>query len=138
MTSLIRLMLILIVTCASAIAAIWLVGQTQPLSRDLLYTNPNGTPCIRPCLLGIRPGETSQAEAVALLRAHPLTHAMLLNIEGDIFHDDGLGIILNRDMEGRVASIRLAKRDMTTLGEASVIDQAASVPGMLDFVATST
>ncbi len=40
----------------------------------LLFTNPNGSPCQRPCLFGIRPGYTTFEESEALLNAHPITH----------------------------------------------------------------
>ncbi len=134
MTSLIRLTMILAVISASAVAVIWWMGHAQPLSRDLLFTNPDGTPCTQPCLLGIRPGGTSQADAVAILRAHPLTRAMALNIEGDIFHDEGLGIILNRDMESRVTSIRLARRGPAASVPEAVIDQVVGSLGGSDLV----
>lgn len=37
-----------------------------------LFTNPDGTPCERPCLLGIRPNRMSFRAAYAILQRHPL------------------------------------------------------------------
>lgn len=71
MSRLIRLTLLLIVTCAAAIFTTHLIGGTRPNPLAILFTNPDGTPCQRPCLLGVGPGETKYEDAVALLRTHP-------------------------------------------------------------------
>ncbi len=71
MPRLIRLTLLLIVICAAAIFAARLIGSTRPNPLAILFTNPDGTPCQRPCLLGVRPGVTKYEDAVAILRTHP-------------------------------------------------------------------
>jgi hypothetical protein len=76
MFRLIRLMLLLVITCAAAIFAARLVGRTRPVPLAILFTNPNGTPCPRPCLFGVQPGVTSFSDAVAMVRAHPFTRAL--------------------------------------------------------------
>lgn len=71
MFQLIRLTLALFVICAVAIFAAHLVGRTQPSPLAALFTNPDGSPCERPCLFGIRPG-MPMGEAVILLKKHTL------------------------------------------------------------------
>jgi len=73
MFRLIRLTLLLIVACAAAIFAAHLIGGTRPNPLAILFTNPDGTPCQRPCLLGVRPGVTKYEDAVTLIRKHPFT-----------------------------------------------------------------
>lgn len=50
-----------------------LIGGAQPFAFSALFTNPDGTPCERPCLFGVRPGYTRHEDAIAILRSHPLT-----------------------------------------------------------------
>ncbi|MCC7448372.1 MAG: hypothetical protein IT324_13205 [Anaerolineae bacterium] len=72
MFRLIRLTRALISICTLAIFAAHLVGRTQPSPLAALFTNPDGTPCERPCLFGIHPGKMSVDEAVAVLKNHRL------------------------------------------------------------------
>ncbi len=138
MTSLIRLTFILIVLCAGAIAAIALLDHMHPLSSAVLFTNPDGTPCARPCLLGIRPGETSRAEALAILRAHPLTRSLDPNLEGDIFHDQAIGLILIFNCQEQVSTIRLAEHpDATVNIEGTLLDQVVHLASASDLVVQS-
>ncbi|MEQ8672785.1 MAG: hypothetical protein RLP44_26900 [Aggregatilineales bacterium] len=46
------------------------------------FTNPDGSRCEMPCLLGIRAGETTFEEAITLVQNHPLTHNLRF-FEGD-------------------------------------------------------
>jgi hypothetical protein len=49
------------------------IGAAQPPSSfAMLFTNPDGTPCQMPCMLGSRVGETTEEQAYSLLQAHPL------------------------------------------------------------------
>ncbi|MEO8396900.1 MAG: hypothetical protein ABI700_28150 [Chloroflexota bacterium] len=50
-----------------------LIGTTRPQSAlAAVFSNPDGTPCGQPCVFGIRPGETTVADARLLIQAHPL------------------------------------------------------------------
>jgi hypothetical protein len=72
----IRLCLILITCNAVGLAVIRWLGTTQPDSIAILFTNPDGSPCKMPCLFGVRTGEMTVGEALAVLRTHPLTKNM--------------------------------------------------------------
>ena len=65
---LLRLMLLLIMICGLAISAILLQPRNDAQMRAF-FSPPQG--CAAPCFLGIRPGVTSEAEALALLHAQP-------------------------------------------------------------------
>jgi len=54
------------------------VGTTRQDPLMPLFTNPDGTPCQMPCLLGIQPGKTTLKEAIALVKLHPLTSSLRL------------------------------------------------------------
>ncbi len=71
-----RLTLGVLIVSAAAIVASRLSGNSHTPLVAALFTNPDGTPCQRPCLFGIRPGQTTLDEAVALLRVHPLTQSL--------------------------------------------------------------
>jgi hypothetical protein len=49
------------------------IGQQETVPFSVLFTRPDGSACDKPCLFGIQPGKTRSAEAIAMLRAHPLT-----------------------------------------------------------------
>jgi hypothetical protein len=52
-----------------------LLGGTRPaLALATIMSKPDGTACDRPCLFGVRPGETSFEQATQILNSHPLTH----------------------------------------------------------------
>src|SRR5689334_6507113 len=72
MFRLLRLTFALIATFAAAIFVARRISSTQPSPLAVLFTNPDGTPCERPCLFGIRPGKTTRAEAIRLLKANPI------------------------------------------------------------------
>ena len=84
-----RLIFAFVGLLAVAVFTMRLIGGAQPLPTVTLFTNPDGTPCKRPCLFGIEPGKTTREEAVALLKAHPI-----LKIETQqVPNDDGAMII---------------------------------------------
>jgi hypothetical protein len=68
----------LMLTFAVAIMIARLVGSARPKPAlySMLFTNPDGSPCERPCMFGVRPGKMTPAEAVAILKQHPVTHGM--------------------------------------------------------------
>ncbi|MCC7447086.1 MAG: hypothetical protein IT324_06700, partial [Anaerolineae bacterium] len=73
MIRLIRPTLVIILTLAEVLWAARQIGAAQPPQPMLavLFTNPDGSPCERPCLFGVRPGKMTRAEAEAVLKAHP-------------------------------------------------------------------
>src|SRR5205085_11210708 len=73
-----RVILILLIAFAAAILSVHLAASRQGSVVGMLFTNPDGSPCERDCLFGIRPGITTHEEAIALLNRHPL----LENVDG--------------------------------------------------------
>lgn len=74
-----------LVVFVSSLLLIYSAIAIGPLRHDPLkpfFTNPDGSRCEMPCLLGIRPGETTFGEAITLVQNHPLTHNLRL------FEDD--------------------------------------------------
>jgi hypothetical protein len=57
--------------------------RREPLSgfARVFLTNPDGSLCRRPCLLGIRPGFTAFDDGVALIRAHPMSRYFVMPME---------------------------------------------------------
>src|SRR5713101_8684360 len=66
----------IIAVMASLILAVRLVSNNQPNPLSALFTNPDGSPCVKPCLFGVRPGETTLDDALKILDRHPLTHSL--------------------------------------------------------------
>lgn len=53
-------------------------GNVHTLRITYLFTSPNGLPCQRPCLLGVRPRAMTFRQATNILRRHPLVEWMSL------------------------------------------------------------
>src|SRR5712692_773168 len=66
-----RAVLVLLLIFASVTLAMRMIGGARAAAFATVFTNPDGSPCQRPCLFGIRPGKTTAEEAVALLKSHP-------------------------------------------------------------------
>jgi hypothetical protein len=69
---LLRLSLLLVGSFALLITSIHLLGGLHPNPIVVLFTNPDGSPCKMPCLLGVNPDEMTVDQALNVLRAHPL------------------------------------------------------------------
>jgi hypothetical protein len=112
MTRLAYFTLLLVIFLAVTIAVARLVGSSQSSSLVLLFTNPNGTPCQYPCLLGIRPGETAFDDAIALLQLHPFARKLLPdeynNQDYSSFSDGALTVWVIRGTNGHVGTIGIA------------------------------
>src|SRR5262249_10490398 len=102
MTNIIRITLVLILTCTSSIGVARWVGQAHPSSIGKLFTKPDGTPCRHPCLFGIQPDETPYTKAAALLRSHPLTRGLKSNLAGYIWGDQSMAVILQSNIPGYI------------------------------------
>jgi hypothetical protein len=68
--------ILLLVSGAATSVAAFVGGHRAPVNGRpplaLLFTNHDGTPCVHPCLLGIRP-DTLFEQALDILEHHPLT-----------------------------------------------------------------
>src|SRR5258708_27495901 len=80
---LIRVSIALIGILFGVILVTRMVSGTQPNPIAILFTNPDGSPCQMPCLLGVRPGATTLDEGVQILDQHPLTHGMEIHYMSD-------------------------------------------------------
>lgn len=67
---------VLCTLCAALIIVGRVVGSAQSGPLDILFTQPDGSPCERPCLLGIKPGSTTYKQAQILLTQHPATRTL--------------------------------------------------------------
>lgn len=70
------IVLALIGLSATGVFGARLVGRASAGRQDAvsaMFTNPDGTPCQMPCLLGVRPGDMTARQAIRLILKHPLT-----------------------------------------------------------------
>jgi hypothetical protein len=75
MPRLLRFILFLSFIAALMLLAVRLLGGTRPaMALTTIMSKPDGTACDRPCLFGVRPGETSFEQARQILHSHPVTH----------------------------------------------------------------
>ncbi len=74
-----RLVCGLLFILVTVLVGVRLMGSTHLGKVAALFTNPDGSPCQRPCLFGIRTAETTKAQAVILLKSHPLTRNLTLD-----------------------------------------------------------
>jgi hypothetical protein len=95
--------LLLILTVSIGLAR--LIGSTQSARLAMLFTNWDTTPCQRPCLFGVQPGQTSYNQAVELLRHHPFTYAFQSTGTRNMVSDGSLSIILSLDAADEVSRI---------------------------------
>src|SRR5438552_4157908 len=84
----------LFVVLCVAIGGVQLITRAARASVATLFTNPDSSPCQRPCLFGVRPGETSYETAIKLLQRHPFTSHFELDSERGIFSGNGMSVIL--------------------------------------------
>jgi hypothetical protein len=113
----------LILTSAIVFGGVQLSAKMQPSHLAMLFTNPDGTPCKRPCLFGIRPGETPYEPAIRLLQTHPLTRSFESDTDRGVFSGQGISIIVflsDSNLVSRIDLIRTSdSADVSwgTLGE---------------------
>ena len=108
MSGFLRWTLALLLMFGAAVGAIRLVSGLQTGSFTLLFTQPDGSACERPCLLGVRPGDTTFDAAIALLKTHPVTRDLefkVINYRMNLFNGRGLTVIVLKTPGGNVASI---------------------------------
>ena len=119
MTRLFRLSAILTVMLCIAIFADLRTGERQPPSDfAMLLSNPDGSPCQRPCLLGMQPGITLFEEAFGMIRNHPLSRASILQENQSnetlfVFADPSIRLMIHKNGDGTLAESDLMLRDVT-------------------------
>lgn len=65
-----RLCLGVVLACCVGVVGARAVGGARQSFVSLLFTNPDGSPCSSPCLLGIQPEETPFEAVAAMMDAH--------------------------------------------------------------------
>jgi hypothetical protein len=86
-------------------------GNLTPFSA--LFRNSDGTPCERPCMLGLRPGTTNFYAADYALSQHPFIQGRFKRYADRTSRDlveyvtTNLRIAISKDGQGRLASISL-------------------------------
>jgi hypothetical protein len=114
MIAVIRITIVVMSLFLAAIVGVRTVSAAQKSPIVALFSTPDGSPCVQPCMFGVRPGETLFNDAVQLLKQHPL----LVGFEDQItLGDSGLQyatfgknrveIYLEEDNDDRVLFIRL-------------------------------
>ncbi len=82
---------------ATAVLGACVVGSPAPGPQTAvmgIFSNPDGTPCRVPCLLGIRPGETRFDQAIVLIQTHPMTSNLNPVNRGRFYSFEGPGMTL--------------------------------------------
>src|SRR5207302_1104975 len=84
--------------------------QSNPL--DVLFTNPDGSPCQMPCLFGVRPGQMTVDDSLRVLQQHPLTHNMRKEIldNGIALQTDGFVLLVYSNNGTRINWLNLDRR----------------------------
>jgi hypothetical protein len=100
MSHLFRLMLALFLLHIALITTANLITRHQRPTFLDLFTNPDGTPCERPCLFGIRPGKMTIEVAKSMIRQHWL----LSNVQS--ITTEAFGTIFMADVNGEFAGKR--------------------------------
>src|SRR5260221_3171415 len=66
------LVLVCVCVCVSAVTVPRIAFSRNASQMAALFTYPDGSPCTQPCMFGVRLGQTRQADAITLLKSHPL------------------------------------------------------------------
>jgi hypothetical protein len=110
MNQLIRWVLRLVIFFSVAICVVRLLGSRQAANPFFaaIFSNPDGSPCEQPCMFGVRPGKMSESEAVAILKAHPLTRGFDSSTVGHAYF---MGSVFNVEVGTDAAYIALSFND---------------------------
>src|SRR5258708_19108886 len=83
MLRLFRITFVLITALTFTLLGVKWLGSRQPLPSDPLwselFSDPDGSPCSHPCMLGVQPGVTQFAAAIDLLNSHPFIKNITAN-----------------------------------------------------------
>ena len=75
-----RVALVLVVSCAALVLAVRGLAYDAAYFADVRAALTPPADCPAPCFLGVRPGETSFGDAVALLEAHPWVDEIYMRV----------------------------------------------------------
>lgn len=120
-----------VVVATLVLSAMQIVVKTEASPFALLFTNPDGSRCARPCILGVIPGNMSFERGLEILRAHPLmknahetAYRYLLGWSVRVFVQGNLSVTIIPEGDGMINAIRL--------GWSNVMNKSASsnLPGL--------
>jgi hypothetical protein len=109
-----RVALVLILTFGVGIGMLRALAVQQAPPLAALFTNPDGSPCEMPCMLGVRPDITDFYEADQILSSHPLIRSRFRRFSEGAnpvqveYVGKNMRITLTRSITQRVNSISLA------------------------------
>jgi hypothetical protein len=91
--------------------AVGIVSMPRSRSFPMLdvFTNPDGTACILPCLFGVRPGETLYKQALKVLSSHPMTRNFKVDIEHGNLYGLDASVLIYVTATGVVSRIDLVR-----------------------------
>jgi hypothetical protein len=94
----------IMLTFAVAILIARLVGSTRPKPElfSVLFTNPDGSLCEKPCLFGIYPGKTATDKAIAILKQHPATSRMKQTEDTNFYAFSGGALHIQVNTQGAI------------------------------------
>jgi hypothetical protein len=123
-----RQVMVLFMSTVVVVLAAQLISAARPSRLADWFANPDHSPCSGPCLLGINPGKTPVAQAVALLTSDTLSNPFTQTdkpFNGLTFQNtagDTLTLALSAD--GRlVTDISLSPHEASAMTLGEVIDQ---------------
>ncbi len=99
---LMRRLAVVILTTATllsiAIGMIRAAGMAGPPAMQGLLVRPDGAVCPSPCILGIRPRQTTYSQAISYIQTHPLTQNFVMQrvIDGAVFEGEGILLALTK------------------------------------------
>jgi hypothetical protein len=79
-----RRTLVVMISVATLLIAVRLVGTRSGSFLPVIFTYADGSPCRHPCLFGAEPGRMSSDEIVTTLSQHPITRRMRISKGGDV------------------------------------------------------
>jgi hypothetical protein len=91
MIAVIRITIVVMSLFLAAIVGVRTVSAAQKSPIVALFSAPDGTPCVQPCMFGVRPGETSFNDGLLLLKEHPLLRGLEEQL---VLHDSGIQFVV--------------------------------------------
>lgn len=138
MVNLWRLIRVLSLVGAVVLGGLYLIHHLQTPDFTAVFTNPDGSPCQRPCLLGVQPGQTPYHRAIQILQAHPFSRDFAFDTQRGMFSGPGLSIILFEDEESDLSRIDLVRTSDASLNGWASLGQVIAVLGVPDAVGVET
>jgi hypothetical protein len=113
-----RTTLCILVLAVTGVSLTKLLDTTEASPYETIFTNPDGSACTKPCLLGVRPGETVYEKSIDILQSHPLLYGAEVVDNSVAYHWPMKSLILEnivvevvKGYDATVSTIRLGWKD---------------------------